>query len=57
MMFVGGEITPMEGTPGERPDSGVHWKPSREVILIGLMGKELIDKLSSSWEVALIYES
>jgi hypothetical protein len=28
-------MTPTEGTPWERPDSWVHWKPSREVILIG----------------------
>ena len=25
-------MTPIEGTPCARPVSGVHWKPSREVI-------------------------
>lgn len=25
-------MTPIEGTPCERPVSGVHWKPSRDVI-------------------------
>ena len=31
--FVAGDMTPIEGTPWARPASGVHWKPSREVIL------------------------
>lgn len=32
-IFLGGEITPIDGTPCFRPSLGVHWNPSRDVIV------------------------
>ena len=41
-MLVGGDMTPSEGTPCVSPAWGVHWYPSREVMLLGTV----VDKRS-----------